>query len=1002
MRKQLTIFFAVLFSLVLGTITGSTQVSNREDNPNLDQIPYYILQTIPINTDAPLSSVITINNWDNFNLGVDFAENNMANHPGQPTWFFTAYNTNGTHHTENGFDWYINNPVFGTSVAGDPVCAYDSLGNLFYENMYPSGTIQGCKVVKSTNNGAAWNPSVTAISGIDKNWITADQTAGPYANYVYTTMTANSGGNFARSIDHGISFSSTFQPSTQSLPGMMPCVGPNGNIQGGSVYVVTNGGSTFASTYTFYRSLDGGTTFTQMSSQQFAGYVGTNVGNRHSVQGMRTRPYPFIAADNSYGPHRGRLYCVHASNDPPGNGNKPDIWLRYSDNGGTSWSSAQRVNDDPNPTQHHQWHPAIWCDKWSGRLYIQWMDTRDTPTNDSAFIYATYTDDGGNTFATNQRISNKKMKIDCPSCGGGGTPRYQGDYNGIVSNKKTSMLGWTDFRNGNFLSATAYFPDFALSIDHNIDTLYTPSDSTIFYISVPEVKLYTDTVIVSAEINPVPSTGSITFLFPSGNIMTSYPDSLPVRVILQGDVPLGSYQGLFYAKGPNGTPIHRRTATIKVLEWAGFIVVASAMPDTICQGQTSQLNTNIMGGYSPFTYSWSPTTGLSNPNIANPEATPMQTTIYHVLVTDAFMNTAEDSVKIYVKTAPNTPGPITGNQEVCKDSISGYSVNEVVGATSYSWTVPADAIIVNGQNTPSIAVKWGQTSGNVSVIAGNECGNSNPSVLTVSVKMVPDTPGLISGSDTTCEGLNYDFSISDVSGATEYLWEVPADAIITSGQGTNSITVQWGGLEGDISVIAGNLCGYSPPRLKTIILGTIPEPAGIITGKDTVCLNQGNYQFSVPVIAYATSYVWAIPPGVEITSGLGTREIELYFSTQAQNGTISVFGSSICGNGESSSKDIIVHSCAGIEKKDLSSCVKLYPNPTSGKLIISYTCMEKEMNLTLTDIEGRQIYFEHINMYPGKFMKEIDLTACHDGIYFVFITVNDELFKDKLVIRKNN
>ena len=48
------------------------------DNPNLDQIPQYLRERASAVTDAPLSSVITIGNWDNFSLGVDFAENKIT------------------------------------------------------------------------------------------------------------------------------------------------------------------------------------------------------------------------------------------------------------------------------------------------------------------------------------------------------------------------------------------------------------------------------------------------------------------------------------------------------------------------------------------------------------------------------------------------------------------------------------------------------------------------------------------------------------------------------------------------------------------------------------------------------------------------------------------------------------------------------------------------------------------------------------------------------------
>ena len=110
------------------------------------------------------------------------------------------------------------------------------------------------------------------------------------------------------------------------------------------------------------------------------------------------------------------MHLIHHAGD----GNKPDIFCRYSDNQGTTWSSPVVVNDDANTTANHQWHPSIWCDKTSGRLFIKWMDTRDTPTSDSAHIYASYSDNGGLTFAPNQRITTAKMKINCSTCGGGG------------------------------------------------------------------------------------------------------------------------------------------------------------------------------------------------------------------------------------------------------------------------------------------------------------------------------------------------------------------------------------------------------------------------------------------------------------------------------------------------------------------------------------------------------------------------------------------------------
>ena len=538
------------------TLSGS--IFAQGDNPLIDAVPEEWIQNIKY-SDSEVD-VITINGYDDFNLGVDFAEPHVTQNPLNPLEYFGAYNINGAWRTYDGHNWTHSAPNFGTTANGDPVTAYDGAGHLYYETMY--GSIVGCKVIVSTDNGATWSAAQTSVAGNDKNWMAADQTTGPYANYIYTTMTP---GNFGRSTNFGASWTTTATFGTQSLPGMMVCVGPNGATDGGAVYVVTNSGSAFASTYTFYVSTNGGANFTLKGPQNFANYVGTNVNGRNSVQNMRTRPYPFITADQSNGSYRGRLYLIYASNNPVGNGNKPDIYCRYSTDQGATWSAAATINDDVPSTGNHQWHPSTWCDKLTGRLFVKWMDTRDTPTSDSAYIYASYSDDGGVTWAPNQRMSNQKMKIDCSTCGGGGTPRYQGDYDAIISYDNQALAMWTDFRAGSFGSYVGYFPDFALLATPTIVSVTGNADSAFVTLDVPSVKLYSTSVTFSASVTPTPPSGSINLDFPQGNVLSTFPGNKPLRILTSGNVTTGTYTINIQGEGPNGIPVHRRTVQLDVI-----------------------------------------------------------------------------------------------------------------------------------------------------------------------------------------------------------------------------------------------------------------------------------------------------------------------------------------------------------------------------------------------------------------------------------------------------
>ena len=99
-------------------------------------------------------------------------------------------------------------------------------------------------------------------------------------------------------------------------------------------------------------------------------------------------------------------------------------------------------------------------------------------------------------------------------------------------------------------------------------------------------------------------------------------------------------------------------------------------PDiSICQGGSGQIYVNAGGGTGNFSYSWTPTTGLNDPNIYNPVASPSQTTTYNCLVTDG-------------QTSQNVSVTVT--------------VNDVIVENEYATICPDDVYLWHGSPYASV------------------------------------------------------------------------------------------------------------------------------------------------------------------------------------------------------------------------------------------------------------------------------------------------------------
>lgn len=115
------------------------------------------------------------------------------------------------------------------------------------------------------------------------------------------------------------------------------------------------------------------------------------------------------------------------------------------------------------------------------------------------------------------------------------------------------------------------------------------------------------------------------------------------------------------------------------------------------------------------------------------------------------------------------------------------------------------------------------------------CGWSIPVYKTFVVREEPSTPGFINNPQTSiCENA-YDmvYQVNPIPGVNSYIWNLPTGATITSGDGTDSVTIDFDIYGGNIEVQAVNGCGSS--TVTSLTIATQAAPYVQIIGDLTLC-----------------------------------------------------------------------------------------------------------------------------------------------------------------------
>lgn len=163
-----------------------------------------------------------------------------------------------------------------------------------------------------------------------------------------------------------------------------------------------------------------------------------------------------------------------------------------------------------------------------------------------------------------------------------------------------------------------------------------------------------------------------------------------------------------------------------------------------------------------------------------------------------------------------------------------------------------------------------------------------PQTLEVDYVRVYNRPDRLSikGEQPMLEEAGLSYRTFNIAGAN-YIWTVPADATIISGQGTHEITVDWGCTASDISIELQTPCDTA-----TVVYAVPGFLTPTISGPETVAGNQTGITFALSQTSAGT-YTWEVPDGASIVSGQGSNQIVVDWGCDP--GDVIVAFNSTCG-----------------------------------------------------------------------------------------------------------
>jgi len=494
---------------------------------------------------------------------------------------------------------------------------------------------------------------------------------------------------------------------------------------------------------------------------------------------------------------------------------------------------------------------------------------------------------------------------------------------------------------------------------------------------------------------------SYTWTPPAGSVILSGQGSVSITLEFNGGFPLKDTLRVV-SNNMCGSSAQRKLAIYRNDPLVPSTIVVSGGAVKVCASETRTYTIPVIS--NALSYTWSPPAGsviLSGQGTVSivlefNSGFPLSDTL-RVVSNNLCGSSAQRKLKISRNdpVIPGTISAINGNTKVCPGDVKIYSIVAVASALSYTWTPPDGSTITSGQGTTSVTVAYDPgftASDTIFVKSNNNCGSSANRFLKIT-RNTPAVPGTISGlSYGTCNLTGVPYSVTNVAGINYNWYFNNVNAVVASGQGTNSITANFipGFISGPLSVTATNGCGTSAAR--SLSVNSRPSTPVSITGPVSVCANQQDVPYSIAALSNVTNYTWSAPVGSVISDGVVTTVGTTMITTAnavtidfgSSGGNVQVRGNNTCASGAYKALAVAINCREGQQgiTDDATENILLTPNPNNGLFTLQFSMIPPPGTiLTVTDIRGRIVAQRELTSEMNQNL-EMNLNP---GMYYVTI-----------------